>query len=75
MHRACTSAGLVVLWTTLTELVVSLPLCTEGNKARDDLARSLIVKTARSGLGEACRKAHQRPTYAWGRTRAIHEVT
>ena len=29
----------------------------------------------RSGPGEACQKAHQRPTYAWVRPRAIHGVT
>jgi hypothetical protein len=58
-----------------TELVVWPPPCTEGNKARGGLAESLIVKTTGSGPGEACRKAHRRPTCAWGRTRAIHGVT
>ena len=47
----------------------------EENKACDVLARSLIVKTAGSDRGEACRKAHRRPTCAWGRTGAIHGVT
>ena len=55
--------------------VVWPPLCTEGNKTLGVLAGTLIVKTAESGLGEACRKAHRRPTYAWGRPGAIHRVS
>jgi hypothetical protein len=47
------------------------PPCIEGNKVRGGSARSLIVKMAESGLGEALR----RPTCAWGRLGAIHEVT
>ena len=45
------------------------------NKARGVLVGSLIVKTAGSDRGEACRKAHQRPSCACGRTEAIHRVT
>ena len=41
------------------------PPCTEGNKARGGSARSLIVKIVGSGPGEACQKAHRRPTCAW----------
>ena len=51
------------------------PPCTEGNTANDSLAKTLIVKTVGSGSGEAYQKAHQRPTYTWGRPRAIHKVT
>ena len=51
------------------------PPCTEGNKVRGGSVGNLIVKTAGSGLGEACRKAHQRSNCAWGRPEAIHGVT
>ena len=58
-----------------TAFMVWPPPCTEGNKARGVSAVSLIVKTAGSGPGETCRKAHRRPTCAWGRPEAIHGVT
>ena len=45
------------------------------NKARGGSTGSLIVKIAGSDPGEACRKAHRRPTCAVGRPEAIHEVT
>jgi hypothetical protein len=47
------SAGLVVLQDH-TNCVVWPPPCTEGNKSHGVSVGSLIVKTARSGLGEAC---------------------
>ena len=55
--------------------MVCPPQCTRENKARVILVRSLIVKMAGSGPGEACRKAHRRLTYVWGRSGAMHEVT
>ena len=67
--------GLLSCEITPTAFVVWPPPCTEGNKARDGLARSLILKRAGSGSREACRKAHRRPTCAWGRPGAIHGVT
>ena len=67
--------GLLSCEITPTAFMVWPPPCTEGNKAHDGSTESLIVKTAGSRLGAAWRKAHQRPTYAWGRPGAIHGVT
>ena len=44
----------------------------KGTRPAAVSARSLIVKTAVNSLGEACRKAHWRPTCTWERFRAIH---
>jgi hypothetical protein len=61
--------------TTPTAFVVWSPPCMEGNKVHDISVGSLIVKTAGSGLGEACWKAHRRLTCTWGRPKVIHRVT
>ena len=37
--------------------------------------RKLNSEDGGEHLGEACRKARRRPTYAWGRPEAIHGVT
>ena len=74
-HHCCTSEGLVSYEITPTMFVVWPPPCTKENKAHGGSARSLIVKTAGSGPGEACRKAHRRPTCAWERPEAICGVT
>ena len=67
--------SLLISETTLTTFVVWPPPCIGGNKARGISVGSLIVKTAGSSPGEACRKAHRRPICVWGRLEAIHGVT
>ena len=47
--------------------VVWPPLCIRGDEARGGLARSSIVKTARSDLGEAISETHLRA----GKARAL----
>ena len=47
-HHCCVPEGLVVLRDHTNRVVVWPPPCTGGNKARDILAGSLIVKTAGS---------------------------
>ena len=74
-HKCCTSKGLKSCEIAPTAFVVWPPPCTEGNKARGSSDGRLIVKTAGSGLGEACREADRRPTCTWGRPGAIHGVT
>ena len=71
----CTSEGLVFLRDHTNRDCGVAATVYGGNKARGGSAGSLIVKTVGSGLGEACRKAHRRPTCAWGRPGAIHGVT
>ena len=69
------SAGLVVLRDHTNRACGVAATVYRGNKARGVSAGSLIVKTAGNGPGEACRKAHRRPTCEWGRPGAIHGVT
>jgi hypothetical protein len=69
------SAGLVVLRDHTNCACGVAATVYRRDKACGVLAGSLIVKTAGSDPGEACRKAHRTPTWAWGRPGAIHVVT
>jgi hypothetical protein len=74
-HHCCRSEGLVFLRDHTNRNYGVAATVYGGNQARGGSAGSLIVKTAESGPREACRKAHRRPTCAWGRPGAIHGVT
>ena len=69
------SAGLVVLRDHTNRVCGVAATVYQGNKARGGSAGSLIVKTVGSIRERLVRKAHRRPTCAWGRPEAIHGVT
>jgi hypothetical protein len=73
-HHCCISEGLVVLQyhTNRVSGVAATVYRREQGPRR--FGRK-IVKTVGSGMGEACQKAHRRPTCAWGRPEAINGVT
>jgi hypothetical protein len=74
-HIAFVPGGFLVLLDHTNRIWgVAATVC-QGNMAHGVLARSLIVKTMGSSPIEAFRKAHQRPTFLWGRPKAIHVVT
>jgi hypothetical protein len=73
VHHVLSLAELVVMQDHTNRVYMMWSsLCTRGNKARSVLVGRFIVKTVGSDLGEACQKAHRRPTSTWGRAEAIH---
>ena len=54
----CISKGLIILQDHINLFMVWSPPCIIENEAHDDLAGISIVKTARSGSGEAILEIH-----------------
>jgi hypothetical protein len=75
VHRACTSAGLVVLQDHTNRACDVAATVYRRQQGPWRFGRKIDSEDSGSGPGEACWKAHRRPTCAWGRTGAIHRVT
>ena len=74
-HHCCTSEGLVVLQDHTNRVcgVAATVYQREQGPWRFDC--KLDSEDDGEHPGEACRKARRRPTYVWGRPKAIHGVT
>ena len=76
VHHCCTSEGLVVLRDHTNRICGVATTMYRREQGPWHFGQKLDSEDGgRSGPGEACQKAHQRPTYAWVRPRAIHGVT
>ena len=74
-HHCCTSEGLVVLRDHTNRVCGVATTMYRREQGPRQFGRKVDSEDGGSGLGKACRKAHQRPTCAWGRPEAIHGVT
>ena len=74
-HHCCTSEDLVVLRDHTNYVCGVAATVFRREQGPRRFGRKLDSEDSGENLGEACRKAHQRPTCAWGRPEAIHRVT
>ena len=74
-HYCCTSDGLVVLRDHTNRVCGVATTVYQREQGPRCFGRNLDSEDSGVHLGEACRKARQRPTCAWGRPGAIHGVT
>ena len=74
-HHCCTSEGLVVLRDHTNRCCGVAVTVYQREQGPRCFSQKLDNEDGGEHLGEACRKARWRPTCAWGRPEAIHEVT
>ena len=74
-HHCCISEGLVVLRDHTNRVCGVATTIYRREQGPWHFSRKLDSEDGREHLGEACWKAHRRPTCAWGRPNAIHRVT
>ena len=74
-HHCCTSEGLVVLRDHTNRICGVAVIVYRRKQGPRQFGRKLDIEDGGEHLGEACREAHRRPTYAWGRPEAIHGGT
>ena len=74
-HRCYTSEGLEVLRDRTNRVCGAAATVYRREQGPRRFGRKLDSEDGGEHPGEACRKAHRRPTCAWGRPEAIHGVT
>ena len=74
-HHCCTLEGLVVLRDHTNQVCGVAATVYRREQGPRRFGRKLDSEDGGEHPGEACRKAHRRPTCAWGRPEAIHGVT
>ena len=74
-HLCCTSEGLVVLRDHTNRVCGVAATVYQREQGPQQFGRKLDSEDGGEHPEEACRKARQRPTCAWGRPEAIHGVT
>ena len=74
-HHCRTSEGLVVLRDHINRVCGVVATVYRREQGPRRFSRKLDSEDGGEHPREACRKARQRPTCAWGRPEAIHEVT
>ena len=75
VHHYCTSEGLVVLRDHTNRGCGVAATVYRRKQGPWHFGQKLDSEDGGEHPGEACRKARRRPTYAWGRSEAIHGVT
>ena len=73
--NCCTSEGLVVLQDHTNRVCGVATTVYRREQGPRRFGRKLDSEDGGEHSGEACRKAHRRPTCTWGRSEAIHGVS
>ena len=75
VHYCCISEGLIVLRDHTNRVCGVAATVYRREQGPRRFGRKLDSEDGGEHPGETCRKAHWRPTCAWGRPEAIHGVT
>ena len=75
VHHSCTSEGLVILRDQTNRVSGVAATVYRREQGPRCFGQQLDSEDGGEHPGEACQKARQRPTCAWGRPKAIHRFT